>query len=119
MFQILEGGQVIREVGFTGKNVGDPGDVKLKFASISDSAGKSYLVKIVVSQNEPKLSVFVDDNDNLGGWFYYRNKIGLNGFSRTVLSFVRILFTDKKFLVVWVGSLVSVTFVYVQVKDED
>lgn len=111
-FQIFESDKLIREVGFTGKNIGDPGDVKLKFDPITDSGGKSYQAKLTAEINDPKLSVFVDDEDRLGRWFYYRNKNGLGGLFETNATLVQRMFSDVVFLLLWGGSIVIVFFLY-------
>lgn len=111
-FQIVEGDKLIREVDITGNNVGDPGDVKLKFDPIPNSAGKTYTGKIIVNQNDPKLSVFVDDNSALGGWFYYRNQVGISGVFKLIFSFVQKLSSDVVFLLLWGTSVLMVSIMY-------
>lgn len=118
MFQILEDGNVIREVGFTGQNIGDPGDVKLKFEPISDSAKKVFQARLITEVNDPKLSVFVDDEDRLGGWFYNRDSIGVAGIFSAISSVAQRLFSDIMFLVMWVSSSLIVFFLYNKLKNK-
>ena len=108
-FQLLEGGQVIRELHFSGNNVGDPSDVRMQFAPIPDSAGNNYQVNLNISESNKPLSVLVGDDGSIAYRAYYRSTNKLLTIQYFVTSFVSRLFSDMVFVGIW-GALVILAF---------
>lgn len=110
-FQLLEGGQVIRELHFSGNNVGDPSDVRMQFAPIPDSAGNNYQVKLSVSESNKPLSVLVGDNGSIAYRAYYKSTNKLLVLKNLITSFVSRLFSDMVFVGIW-ASLVILLYLF-------
>ncbi len=110
-FQLLEEGQVIRELHFSGSNVGDPSDVRLQFAPIPDSAGNTYQVKLSISESNRPISYFAGDDGNIAYRAYYKSTNRPLALKNLTTSFVSRLFSDMVFIGIWV-LLVILTVVF-------
>jgi len=82
-------GQVLRQVNFSGRNIGDPSDIRLQFAPISDSVNQP--LTLTTTSSSPSVKI-----EN-GFRAYYRT----SGLSLNLAPLTR----DPLFMVVW-GLLV-------------
>ena len=78
-------GQVLRQLDFSGRNIGDPSDVRLQFAPIPDSAGQTLTLTVASASTSVKV-------EN-GFRAYYRT----SGLSLNLAPFTR----DPVFMVAW------------------
>jgi hypothetical protein len=111
-FQLLEDGQVVRELHFSGSNVGDPSDIRLQFAPIPDSAGNDYKVKLSISESNKPLSVFVGDDGSIAYRAYYRSTDKPLALKNLITSFVSRLFSDMVFVGIWASLIILAFMIY-------
>lgn len=83
---INRAGQTLRQLNFSGRNIGDPSDIRLQFAPIPDSAGQLLTLTIT----SPSTSVKIEN----GFRAYYRT----SGLSLNLAPLTR----DPVFMAVWV-----------------
>jgi len=112
IFQLHENSELLRELEFSGSNVGDPGDLDIKFERIPDSAGKVYQLVLKIEGNDPKLSIYTDDNGKIAGWFYKQDNRDLSSVSDNLISTLSRFTSDKLFIMIWVMTLVFLFSLY-------
>lgn len=86
-------GQVLRQLNFSGRNIGDPSDVRLQFDPIPNSAGQSLTLTVA----SPSKSVKLEN----GFRAYYRT----TGLSLNLAPLAR----DPIFMVLWAMLLFGLT----------
>ena len=101
-FQLFEGNKIIRELQFSGSNVGDPSDVRLQFAPIPDSGEKSYLIKLETTESKKPISIYTADNGRLAYKSYFRSTNKPLALKNFTTSFIARLFLDMTFLALWI-----------------
>ena len=101
-FQLFEGDKIIRELQFSGSNVGDPSDVRLQFAPIPDSGEKSYLIKLETTESKKPISIYTSDNGRLAYKSYFRSTNKPLVLKSFTTSFIARLFLDMTFLALWI-----------------
>ncbi len=116
VFQLFEDGQIIRELHFSGSNVGDPSDIRLQFAPIAGSAGNNYTVKLSISESDKPISVLVGDDENIAYRAYYKSTNKPLALNNLITSFVSRLFSDMVFIGIW-ASLIILAYVFYKRSD--
>lgn len=101
-FKLLKDGQTVRELQFSGKNVGDPSDIRLQFAPIPDSGGKNYQVTLNTPQSDKPLSVYTADNGELAYKAYFRSTKKPLALKNFTTAFFKRLISDAFFVGFWV-----------------
>lgn len=86
-------GQVLRQLNFSGRNIGDPSDVRLQFDPIPDSAGQTLTLAV----SSPSKSVKLEN----GFRAYYR----ITGFSLNLAPLAR----DPVFIILWAMFVFGLT----------
>lgn len=73
-FQVTDGnGEILREIEFSGRNVGDPSDARMQFEPLPRSAGKKLILRIErVSADEPLVSIAAGEKGEIAFSAYYR-----------------------------------------------
>ena len=116
LFQVIEGGNVIREISFRGSNVGDPSDVRFQFEPIPGSAGKDYGVKFFIASGKTDLLVNVNSENDLSTQSYYRPQSLMVKVEGVISNWGRYIKNNMVFFALWLGGLVLLA--YKGVKDE-
>lgn len=110
-FQILLDDQVVRSVDFSASNTGDPGDVRIQFDPIPDSAQKKYKIVLGRAGNDAEeIQVMVDHNGEMSYETYYQRTINLQAFTSELKYFLVKVGQDKPFFVFWAASLVMISY---------
>lgn len=58
-FSLAEGDTILRQVDFSGRNVGDPSDVRLQFSPVEDSKNKKLVFRIQNLTNSSKDAIYI------------------------------------------------------------
>ena len=103
VFSLMDANKnTLRQIPFSGRNIGDPSDIRLQFEPLPDSAHLPLTVAITSDSADPGWVQFaVNDQDQFSFRSYYRSS---NLFSALPTSFVLV---DPYFFIVWAGLLVS------------
>lgn len=118
-FRLKKDGSVLREVAFSGKNVGDPAQVRFQFAPLENVAGKEVVMEIFPTEppgEQPLLVRVARDNPYPGGklngterdlnFFTYTRSANKTQALRSSLTvFLGRLTSDKIFFGFWVTIL--------------
>ncbi len=112
-FRIYLDNKVIREVDFSGFNIGEVSDIRFQFTPIKDSKNKEFKIEIVhLSSSENPVLVGVSGDATLAYTSYYKTsdkiKIVLETFSRW-LERIR---DDLGFFVIWTIFLLGSIFLF-------
>jgi hypothetical protein len=102
--------EMIREITFNGKNVGDPSDVRLQFTPIENSKGGNYKFILTSEGLGQSILVGIDNSRKLSYTAYYRTANKSNSVRSIVFDFVSRAFKDIGFFVIWL-LLLSVIIV--------
>lgn len=96
-------GDVIKAVDFSGRNVGDPSDLRLQFPPLQNSLAITS-IELKPLSSDPQLQVYIDSSDNISFTAYYREPGGLKWPN---LSFIS---ADLGFFFIWFGILVGIVW---------
>lgn len=107
-----ENGTVLREVDFSGRNIGDPSNVRVQFEPLPRSAGKNLTLHVErTTADQPLVSIATGDKDEVAFASYYRT-INKRQTGEDILSYWRgILVNNLFFFGPW-AILLSVILVW-------
>lgn len=72
-FELLDNqGNQVRQIGFGGMNIGDPGDLRFQFEPIPDSADKGYQIVIIPDETRPTVLIEVTKDGEISYTSYFR-----------------------------------------------
>jgi hypothetical protein len=111
VFNVKDGSGILRSINFSGKNVGDPGDVRFQFEPISDSRGKDLSVNIVSNDYSFPISINVDENEIPAYRSYYRTSSYGDSLRRFVSFWTKAVSLDFVFFAVWGLILISILWI--------
>ena len=109
-FRLLNGNNLLRQIDFSGDNLGDPGDVKLQFEPIPNSAGNNYTVEIIPKDFERPILINSDSAGAPSYRTYYRTLNKNAVLSEVVREWKTNLTNNKLFFALWMGLLTSILY---------
>jgi hypothetical protein len=109
-FSLSKGDDLLRQINFSGDNVGDPADVKLQFDPIPNSLGNSYTIKIIPKDFERPILINCDSGGTPSYRTYYRTLNKNIVLSEAVREWKTNFAEGKLFFIVWVGLLAAVLY---------
>lgn len=94
---------------FSGRNVGDPSDLRLQFPPLDNSTQISSIRIEPASGNfTSHLQVLTDADENFSFRAYYRRSGYISGLFQTFFGFLATVTSDWQFLVLWAISLLII-----------
>ena len=99
-------GSEIRQLEFTGYNVGDPSDLRFQFDPIPESFGKEFILRVeAVSEEGNLISASTGKDGNLAFSAYYRAISKTQALKAIFGTWEKIIANDLTFFVSWVFVL--------------
>ncbi len=92
---------VIREVPFSGRNIGDPSDLRFQFDPVINSNGAKYIVTLTSDNYSYPVSIYVDSSGNPSYRTYYRSSSFAGSLSRMSTFWMSALINNLSFFIVW------------------
>jgi hypothetical protein len=101
---------MVREIPFSGYNVGDPSDVRFQFEAIPGSRGKEFGVEFNLPNSDSRLMVNVTEEGGLSYTSYYRPQGFVNRFTGVINNWLEAVKNNPGFFALWAVGLVILAY---------
>lgn len=108
--KIIKNSEVIREITFSGLNIGDPSDLKFQFDSIANSKNVDFQIEISASNYQEPILIYTNAQDEPFFRLYYRSGGTLSAIRDWANSWKERFIRNLYFFVLWMIGLSWIIF---------